>query len=181
MSSIIPRSPRIPRRPQDTGSTDLAISAALIHPPKSQVAQYEDLVSDRIAKLDLHAAMLGEGFGISFTTFVLNPLPDPSNDNSVAAVLQSFAHRPERVTLERRSGRWGLYFTREPAILAQDRRSDSVLLKDAPLDVRERFLLKSESFFREYLAVCEDRLGKMKAAVSDGDRTLTLLDNIRLV
>jgi len=128
--------------------------------------------------------MLGEGFGISFTTFVLNPLAAPSNETPLAmatAVLQSFAHRAERVSLERRSGRWGLYFTREPSIMVQDRRSEAVQLKDAPLDVRERFLLQSEAFFRGYLALCEDRLGQMKTAVSDGDRTLTLLNDICLV
>jgi hypothetical protein len=182
MSSDSPPRRRIPRR-SATPTTHLGFSADLIQPPQSQITRYEDLVSDRIMKLDLHAAMLAEGFGISFTTFTLNPLPVPAEASPIAmatAMLQTFAHRTERVSLERRSGRWGLYFTREPALVAQERRSESVPIKDAPLDVRERFLLQSEAFFREYLALCEDRLGKMKAAVADGDRTLMLLANIRL-
>jgi len=84
------------------------------------------------------------------------------------------------VSLERRSGRWGLFFTREPALIATERRAETVLLKDAPLDVRERFLQKSEYFFREYLKLCEDRLGRMKGSVEDADCTLELLGTLRL-
>lgn len=73
----------------------------------------------------------------------------------------------------------GAYFTREPAALIQDRKAEAVPLKDAPLDVRERFLLKSEEFFRAYLQLCEDRLGRMHDSVSQADRTLELLERMR--
>jgi len=55
-----------------------------------------------------------------------------------------------------------------------------MLLKDAPLDVRERFLVKSEEFFWAYLKLCEDRLGRMRGAVAKADRTLELLNSLRL-
>ncbi|MEJ0039280.1 MAG: hypothetical protein WDO68_25035 [Gammaproteobacteria bacterium] len=140
-------------------------------------------MTNRVVQLDTWAHKLGEGFGIPFTTFSLNPLQNSLNDNGlavVAAVLSALSHRDERVSLERRGGRWGLYFTREPAALTQERRADAVPLKDAPLDVRERFLGKSESFFREYLKLCEDRLGRMKEAVDSADQTLELLDQLQL-
>ena len=60
------------------------------------------------------------------------------------------------------------------------RKTETIALKDAPLDVRERFLVKSEEFFRAYLKLCEDRLGKMKTSVTQADKTLELLSNLRL-
>ncbi len=170
-------------RSDNTSDTELTFPASLIHPPQSQVARSEDAVTDRISRLDGHAQKLGEGFGIPFGSFVLNPLPQVSGDNGLAAlaiVLRTLTHREERVGLERRNGRWGLYFTREPAVIAQERRADAVLLKDAPLDVRERFLLQSENFFRAYLELCKDRLGRMQSSVSQADRTLDLLGRLRL-
>lgn len=164
--------------------TELAFPANLLHPPQSQLVRSEDAVSDRIVKLDAWANRLGEGFGISYTSFVLNPVPSVDDSSSgiviLTAVLATFGQRAERVSLERRGGRWGLYFTRDPAALAQDRKSDTIPLKDAPLDVRDRFLVKSEEFFREYLQLCEDRLGRMKDSVGSADRTLKLLENIQL-
>ena len=162
---------------------NLTFKADLLYPQQSQLTRYEDAVAQRIVQLDTWAQRLGEGFGISFTTFVLNPPPSNFGDTGVemvAAVLVAFTQRIERVSLERRSGRWGLYFTREPAALSQERRTEAVPLKDAPLDVRERFLTRSEEFIREYLKLCEDRLGRMKGAVSSADATLDLLENLRL-
>jgi hypothetical protein len=164
-------------------NSGLTFPARLLHPPQSQVAHSEDAVSNRVVQLDVWAQRLGEAFGIPFTTFALNPLPTDFGGDAVAgalAALASLAHRLERVSLERRSGKWGLYFTREPALLAHERRADALSLKDASLDVRERFLCKSEEFFRQYLQVCGDRLGSMKSSVSHADRTLELLGNIRL-
>ena len=161
----------------------LTFQANLLYPQQSQLTRYEDAVAQRIVQLDTWAQRLGEGFGISFTTFVLNPPPSNFGDagmEMVAAVLVAFTQRVERVSLERRSGRWGLYFTREPAALSQERRTETVPLKDAPLDVRERFLTHSVDFVREYLKLCEDRLGRMKGAVSSADATLELLENVRL-
>src|SRR5437868_10298072 len=102
-------------------TTALTFPAALIHPPQSQFARSEDAVSDRINRLELYALKLAEGFGISFTTFQLNPLQGPIDDSGVAAlvaVLGAFARREERVSLERRGGKWGLYYTREPAVIS---------------------------------------------------------------
>lgn len=161
----------------------LTFKADLLYPKQSQLTRYEDAVAQRIVQLDTWAQRLGEGFGISFTTFILNPPPGSFGDTGmeiVAAVLVAFTQRIERVSLERKSGRWGLYFTREPAALSQERRTEMVPLKDAPLDVRERFLTRSEDFVREYLKLCEDRLGRMKGAVSSADATLDLLENLRV-
>jgi hypothetical protein len=161
----------------------LTFQANLLYPQLSQLAHYEDAVTQRIVQLDAWAQRLGEGFGIPFTTFSLNPMQNNFGDGGLAALttmLTALTHRDERVSLERRSGRWGLYFTREPAALAQERKSDAVLLKDAPLDMRERFLSRSEDFVRAYLALCEDRLGRMQGAVTSADQTLTLLGQLQL-
>jgi hypothetical protein len=166
-----------------TQAKGLTFQADLLLPPKSQVTQYEDAVTQRVVQLDSWAQRLGEGFGLSFTTFSLNPMQPNLADSGLAAVatmLMALTHRDERVSLERKSGRWGLYFTREPAALAQDRKMDAVPLKDAPLDIRERFLSSSENFFRQYLQLCEDRLGRMRGAVSSADQTLALLNQLEL-
>lgn len=169
------------RRTSKTPEKGLTFPKSLIHPPQSQVSRSEDAVSNRVSQLDMWAQRLGEGFGISFTSFTLNPLESSLNRANLAiAMLAALAYRDERVSLERRSGRWGLFFTREPALIANERRAETVLLKDAPLDVRERFLQKSEYFFREYLKLCEDRLGRMKGSVEDADSTLELLGTLRL-
>ena len=163
-------------------ATGLSFPRHLVHPPKSQVARSEDAVTDRIVQLDTHAQQLGEAFGIPFTSFVLNSLPTASSDaTQVALAVLALLHREERVALERRGGRWGLYFTREAAVVQNyDKRTEPVPLKDAPLDVRERFLSKSEEFFRAYLDVCRNRLEKMHTSVAQGDRTLALLRNLTL-
>jgi hypothetical protein len=161
----------------------LTFQANLLYPQQSQLTQYEDAVTHRIVQLDSWAQRLGEGFGIPFTTFSLNPLQNNFGDGGLAAVatmLTALTHRDERVSLERRSGRWGLYFTREPAAMAQERKADAVPLKDAPLDIRERFLSKSEDFVRAYLKLCEDRLGRMQGAVASADQTLALLGQLQL-
>lgn len=171
------------RRPQRTNKPELTFPAKLIHPPQTQLTQSENAVSNRISQLDAWAQRLGEGFGIPFTTFTLNPIHNPKNlsgGTDFVSLIASFIIRGERISLERRGGRWGLYFTREPAMIGQDRRSDPVLLKDAPLDIRERFLIKSEEFFREYLKLCEDRLGRMNSSVVQADQTIALLSNLRL-
>jgi len=64
--------------------------------------------------------------------------------------------------------------------MAQERKADAVPLKDAPLDIRERFLSKSEDFVRAYLKLCEDRLGRMQGAVARADQTLALLGQLQL-
>lgn len=164
-------------------SSELTFPADLIKPPQSQVVQYADAVADRVAQLDAAAQRLAEGFGIPFTTFVLNPSKyEDATDNLrlVAATLEAFTRREERISLERRSGRWGLYYSRTPAVLDQTRTTEITPLRDASLDVRERFLARSEDFIREYLNLCEDRLGKMKSSVDAANRTIDLLANLQL-
>ena len=161
----------------------LSFPASLLHPPQSQVTRYSDSVSDRITQLDMHAQRLGEGFGIPLTSFVLNSvaLPLDSNASSIALVaLERLLVREERVTLERRNGRWGLFFSRAPSIVGRELPSEPVSLREAPLDIRERFLLRSEDFFREYLKLCENRLASMQRSVGAADRALALLKDLRL-
>lgn len=156
----------------------LSFPAELIPPRQTALSRSEDAVANAIVKFDGWGARLGEAFGVTMTDFTLNPPEAGKSD--LAAFLIVLAHRAERVTLERRGGRWGLYFTRDPMALSQDRKADVVLLKDAPLDVRERFLARSEEFFRQYLGMCEARLGGMKRAVDKADQTLALLENMKL-
>lgn len=161
----------------------LGFPADLIHPPQSQLVKYADSVSDRIARLDLSAQRMAEGFGVSFTTFVLNPIPTPqSSDNAalVLAALRAFTHKEERVTLERRSGRWGLYYMRGAPVVGNEAPVEPLPLRDAPLDVRERFLSASETFFREYLRLCEERLSRMRSSIGAADQTIEMIANIRL-
>lgn len=163
-------------------ATGFTFPANLIHPQQSQLTKSEDAVGLRIRELDAWAQKLGEGFGISYTNFILNPLESvvPKGSSEVLAVLYTLTSRDERISLERRSGKWGLYFTKEPAVFAQDRKTETIPLKDASLDIKDKFLLKSEEFFRSYLKLCEDRLGKMKSSVKSADRTLELLNNLHL-
>lgn len=169
----------VPTTNSAPNSGSLSFRRELLRPPQAQVTQYEDAVSQRVAALADRAAVLAAGFGISMTTYELNP-PTKGAGDLALTMLELMVRTPERVTLERRDGRWGLFFTREPSMLQGAARPLAVPLKDAPLDVRERFLADSERFFREYLSLCENRLGKMKTAVDAADRTLALLQSITL-
>lgn len=160
----------------------IGFRADLLLPPKSQVAQYEDAVTARVIALNDHARKLGAGFGIPMTDFVLNPVPgslDQPAGVDLLRLLRLLSHEAERVSLERRDSAWGLFFTREPPVFFQHQAKASVPLKDAPLDVRERFLEKSEQFFRAYIGLCEDRLARMKSAVSAADHTIELVQSIQ--
>ncbi|MFN0009572.1 MAG: hypothetical protein ACKVXR_16870 [Planctomycetota bacterium] len=185
------------RRPKETQMqsrshpprADLTFPADLVLPPKSQVIQYEDRVTERIVALDTYARELGTGFGIPMTGFYLNdfPVPDSKIDSiplAVLTVLGTVLTRDiEHISMERRDGRWGLYFTRiaNPLVQRQSHSSGGfVPLKDAPLDVRERFLARSEAFFRRYLDQCGDRLASMKGAVDSADRTIAMLASLHL-
>lgn len=171
-----------PAKDDSEVASGFTFPADLIHPQQSQIEKSEDAVGSRVRELDAWAQKLGEGFGISYTNFILNPLESvvPKGSSDVLALLYTFASRDERISLERRGGRWGLYFTREPVLMAQDRKTETISLRDAPLDIRDKFLLKSEEFFKNYLKLCEDRLGKMKSSVKTADRTLELLNNLHL-
>ena len=113
------------------------------------------------------------------TGFELNPRPK-TRDDSPASMLLEMMRRAEIVSLEKRDGRWGLFYSREAALLGPQASLPPTPLGSAPLEVRERFLNTSEEFFRKYLAQCEGRLGTMKASLSAADRTLDLLRDIRL-
>src|SRR3989442_118419 len=102
-SVMEPRVRRIGKAPQK----GLTFPKSLIHPPQSQLSHSEDAVSNRVTQLDVWAQRLGEGFGISFTTFILNPIEQSINNANVAiAMLATLARRDERVSLERRASRW---------------------------------------------------------------------------
>ena len=162
--------------------TALTFPAKLLSPQRSQFGLSADTVTDRITQLDAWAQQRGTGFGILFT-FELNPSERPTGTSGwevAATVLGALAHEHERVALERRNGRWGLYFSRSPALIAQDRRVETMPLREAPLEARQRFLVRSEDFVRAYLALCEARLGGMREAIAQADRTLALLDGMRL-
>jgi hypothetical protein len=174
----------IARRRPARRRNELTFPAKLIQPQQSQLMRSEDAVTNRIVQLDMWAQRLGQAFGISYSNFVLNPRPPRAPITTgwdfLGAFVEVLDYREERVSLERRSGKWGLYFTRAPVPMSQDRHQETVPLKDAPLDVRERFLIESERFVRAYLALCEDRLGRMQNSVVHADRTLALLGGLRL-
>lgn len=125
-----------PRGSRSFRGKELTFQGNLLYPQQSQLTQYEDAVTQRIAQLNAWGQRLGEGFGISFTTFSLNPVQQDFGNGGLAAVatmLTALTQRDERVSLERRSGRWGLYFTREPAALTQERKAEAVPLKGCAL------------------------------------------------
>jgi hypothetical protein len=156
----------------------------LVHLPKSQAAQYADLVAQKISDLDTFAAQLGGAFGIAFTTFELvsaSELPKIQDEGLQLAValLQEMSRRPERVVLERREQQWGLFYTREAPMLQPNERKHTVRLREASLDARLRFLNVSEEFFGQYLALCQERFGGLKDALTAGDHTLAMLRSLK--
>jgi hypothetical protein len=165
-------------------STDLSFRRDLIIPEQPQVAKYGDLVADRIRRLDEYAAALGRGFGLPFTPGIELDEGMRASHQAPAdavAVLGLVFSSSKLVSLERRKGQWGLYYASRPSMVLANREHTTVVpLKDAPLDVREAFLLRAEEFFHAYLATCENRLGSMKQAVESGDRALALLERLQL-
>lgn len=159
----------------------MAFPKDLLVPPQSQVQLYEDGVSNRIRELDAAASQLARGFGIGFSPGMhLNELHDRTRTD-VLEVMVLVLVPTQRISLEKINGNWGLVYSYEPAaIRAANDRGYRGPLRDAPLDVREKFLHRSEEFFRRYLASCEDRLGSMKSAVDAGDKTLALIKSIEL-
>jgi hypothetical protein len=157
--------------------------AHLVSPPQSQLTKQSDAVSERIGQVEAVAVRLAEGFGVVFTLFELNPKPDlvpTTTAEALTSLVRTLTVPDERVSLERRSGVWGLYYQRGPTLVTREYNPNPVLLRDAPLEVRERFLLASERFFREYFALCEHRLGRMHEAVASADRALQLVRSVQL-
>ena len=74
----------------------------------------------------------------------------------------------------------GMTIHSRAAALNQERRTETVPLKEARLDVRERLLTRSEDFIREYLKLREDRLGQMRGTVSSADATVGMLETLHL-
>ncbi len=156
---------------------------ALLAPPPTQVQQYGDAVSLRIRELEAAASKLAGGFGIGFSPgMLLDEAQEQDNTTDLALMFIKSMMSKQRVSLEKVGGAWGLIYSYEPGIvkIAGDR-PHSGPLRDAPLDVREKFLRRSEEFFRRYLSTCGGRLDSMKAAVDAGDTTLELLRSIKLV
>ena len=172
----------VPAHPRATTdrSRPLTFPRDLFRPPTDQVTQYADQVTDRIVHMDHYAAMLGKSFGIPLTHWQLNETPVIDERNVFAAFATVLSYQPEFVSLERRKGTWGLYYFRGPAYIKHGDSAHVAPLKEAPLDARERFLQRSEEFFRAYLQTCEGRLGKMRSAVDAADRTIELLADINL-
>ncbi len=161
--------------------TAITFRKDLLVPPATQLQQYEDAVSARVRELDSTASRFAQGFGIGYTPGILL---DESLDEETHELLVVFARglvAKQRVSLEKINGNWGLVYSYEPPVIRTGNdRSFRGPLRDAPLDVREKFLHRSEEFFRRYLASCQGRLTGMKDAVSAGDRTLELLQSIQL-
>ena len=153
----------------------------LLVPQSSQVQIYEDKVSSRIREIDAAASQLARGFGIGYAPgLYIDGIPERSGKPTLDLLAVAFLPR-QRVSLEKVNSAWGLVYSYEPAPMrAANDRALRVPLRDAPLEVREKFLQRSEEFFRRYLATCGDRLGSMKTAVDAGDRTLSLLRSIEL-
>jgi hypothetical protein len=164
-----------------TTSEPITFPKDLLVPPQTQVQQYEDAVSRSIRELDAAASQLAHGFGIGYSPGMnLDELPQQEKSDLLILLAAAFVST-KRVTLEKINGTWGLVYSYEPGVVRPGNdRGYRVPLRDAPLEIREKFLHRSEEFFRRYLATCQDRLGTMKVAVDAGSRTLALLRNVQL-
>lgn len=162
-------------------STAISFPKDLLQSPPTQLQAYEDAVAGRVRELDARASQLARGFGIGYSPGVHLQEAAEYEGTEVLLLLGKMLIPTQRVSLEKVNGNWGLVYTYEPGVVKMGNdRGMRVPLRDAPLDVREKFLRRSEEFFRRYLDSCKDRLAGMKDAVSAGDRTLELLQRIQL-
>jgi hypothetical protein len=160
----------------------IGIAAIIREPRDREVGEYEDQVTARIRELDERMARLATASGVAMADFVLEPAePADAADEPdiISACIGAFVQRGERVTLERKDRQWGLFFARDAALIGVRDSAALVPLKDAPLDARVRFLLRSEEFVRVYVERCKERMERMKAALAAADRTLEALDDSR--
>lgn len=173
---------------------------SLLIPPRSQLELQNDAVAERVIEMDARAARLAAGFGIPYSQGIeLEPMrrsakelgekasggrPEQQQAALVALIVagSSIMMAPsQKVTVERRDGRWGLYYHYTPApLFGSSDRASCVPLKDAPIAIRRDFLQNSEEFFRGYLEICKGQLGNLAGVVEAADRTLALLDGLQV-
>lgn len=167
-----------------TESRALTFPGELLHPPKAQLVQYEDALNHRVALLDEKANTFGTFFGVPMRDYEIDPLEKPTGEDGAAAlwVLARMSLDREYFTLERaQNGVWGVYYTKKPGMFNQAAGVIGPLpIRQASLDVRKKFLEKSEAFFREYLKRCNARFVDLKGTIAAGDRTLELLSQVKL-
>lgn len=179
------RLPTVGVAPQDTSAATapapLTFPQALLRTPPSQLDMAQDEVTKVVEQLDERARHFGTTLGISMPNFDLNDVANEVSQSEGWIVLAvALTRSPECVSLEKRDGRWGLWYTKVPPVLASSQRPvASVPLRDAPLEARMKFLRKSEEFFREYLKRAEEGLGSPQQAADIGKQTLAMLDRIK--
>lgn len=165
---------------EEVSTPAYSFPAALVKPPADQLTRWSDAVSEKIREFDHRAEKFGLAMGVASDEFDLADYTTSAADGTVF-VLERMAIPKEVVMLDKVAGRWGLYWQRGLVLFgAPTGVNPKVLLEQAPLSVRELFLKKSDAFFERYLAKCEDRLSKMKGAVSAANMTLAKLDAITL-
>jgi len=79
---------------------------------------------------------------------------------TVLAVVATLGTKLEVVKVDRHKGRWGLYYW---TFRLGAPEAPTVLLRDAPLDVRRRFLDRAEEFCRNYAEQAQE-LRRVRAA-----------------
>lgn len=155
------------------------IDSSLIVPPRDQLSAYADSVSGCVEALNDRAVRLAEGFGMAMTPgYNINP-ETTDTGNAGLDVIKAVLHRNEYFSIDRKSGRWAIFYSRDPSAMG-GAPAVHVSLRDAPLDVREKFLQHSAAFFDMYLQRSQDRLAQMKSALTAGGQTLAMLDSITL-
>ena len=165
----------------------LTFRAELLRPVPSQLELAHDEVTRVVEQLDERARDLGKALGVSMTTFEINPVAIPETlakaDQSSKALYEAFAtltRSQEVVTLEKRDGKWGLWYRHTPSpFVAAGRPATTVPLRDAPLEARMKFLHKSAEFFDAYLKRAQEGLGSPQQAAAAGMRALEMLNNIK--
>ncbi|NOJ80497.1 hypothetical protein [Myxococcus xanthus] len=182
--SVDVRPPSIRPGPARTSAASvpapLTFPQAVLRPIPSQLELAQNEVTKVVELCDERARHFGTMLGISMSAFELNDPPNTTGQTDALALLVALTRSVESVSLERRDGRWGLWYTKSAPVLSSSQRpTTTVPLRDAPLEARMQFLRKSEEFFREYLKRTEEGLGSPQQAAEMGKSTLAMLDNIK--
>lgn len=157
-------------------NTSLAKAATLTNASADEVAK-------RVEALDAEARRLGEACGVPLQNFDLDgaftaaaaELAKKVDLLSVLRGMGAAVGERDYVSLMRHSGTWGLYHHRNlvsPNGAIQH-------LRNAPLGVREAFLVRSKEFFDSYLKRSAGRFSELDAAVSAADETLAFLKTVK--
>lgn len=170
--------------PEKTSATPapepLTFPQALLRNPPSQLDMAQDEVTKVVEQLDERARHYGGMLGISMPLFEVSDPPNAAGQSDAMALLVAMTRSAEYVSLEKRDGRWGLWFTRSAPLLGSAQRpAVTSPLRDAPFEVRMKFLRKSDDFFREYLKRSEEALGTPQQAAEMGKQTLAMLDRVK--